>query len=347
MNPYVSDLSGSGHSGSAATGLSRRGEHSESPTTGLGRRGEISTPQISRSYGPGGEPAFSFAGFRLEADGTLYRGETVVHLPPRELAALRLLLAHAGQIVTPAQLHEALWGPIHVTADSVPKCLSSLRARLEPEECIQTVYKRGYRLSVDVQSHGGTLEKENSRLAIPPFAAGYNVPEHLGMAVAEETIVRLTNAQHPALSVLARDSVFTLAHRGLTAQQIGEALKADFVLTGTLRALHAHFHLRAEMIRVEDGAQIWVEDLLVERDSIAGLESELANRLVFRLNSGALTHRGSQRNGVTGERAWFTEADGSQNESEQLPLAGVDVSGTAAVGIAVSEAKAHALASAP
>ena len=76
----------------------------------------------------------------MEADGTLWRGEAVVHLPPKELAALRLLLAHAGQVVSPTQLKHELWGDVHVTADSVPKCLSSLRGRLEPDECIQTVY---------------------------------------------------------------------------------------------------------------------------------------------------------------------------------------------------------------
>jgi TolB-like protein len=84
--------------------------------------------------------------------------------------------------------------------------------------------------------------------------------------------------------VLARDSVFTLAARGLTAQQVGETLKADLVLTGTLRNLPAHFRLRAEMIRVEDGTQLWVEDVLVPQSRIAGLESELIERLVFRLN---------------------------------------------------------------
>jgi len=88
------------------------------PATGLGR-GDA-------------DPGFSFGGFRLEPDGTLLHGEAVVHLPPKELAALRLLLAHAGQIVSPLQLRQALWGDVHVTADSVPKCLSSLRARLEP-----------------------------------------------------------------------------------------------------------------------------------------------------------------------------------------------------------------------
>ena len=41
--------------------------------------------------------------------------------------------------------------------------------------------------------------------------------------------------------------------------------------------------LRAEMIRVADGTQVWVEDLLVDRNRVAGLETELVNRLVFRL----------------------------------------------------------------
>ena len=245
-------------------------------------------------FGAWGGDEFSFAGFRLEADGTLFRGEAVVHLPPRELAALRLLLTRAGQIVTPNQLRDALWGDVHVTADSVPKCLSSLRARLEPEDCIQTVYKRGYRLSVAVRHSGVGVGPALPRLAIPPFSTEFGIPNHLGPSVAEETITRLSNAYQPGVSVLARDSVFTLAHRGSTAQQIGETLKADLVLAGTLRALPAHFHLRTEMIRVEDGAQIWVEDLLVDKSRIAGLELELVDRLAFRLKTAASRH-GHQR----------------------------------------------------
>jgi len=47
----------------------------------------------SISTRPGSETSgFSFAGFHLETDGTLLRGKTPVHLPPKELAALRLLL---------------------------------------------------------------------------------------------------------------------------------------------------------------------------------------------------------------------------------------------------------------
>src|SRR4051794_6865732 len=67
-------------------------------------------------------PGFTFGEFRLEPDGTLLHQNSPVHVPPKELAALRLLLQHAGQIVTPRQLQEELWGDVHVTADSVPRC---------------------------------------------------------------------------------------------------------------------------------------------------------------------------------------------------------------------------------
>ena len=235
------------------------------------------------------EQGYCFGNFRLDRDGTLRRADSVVHLPPRELAALRLLLAHAGQIVSPLKIKKEIWAGVHVTADSVLRCLSSLRARLGPEELIQTVYKRGYRFSTEVRRQHDPHQGAVQRIAIMPFTTGFAVPEHLGAAIAEEALARLSNAHFTAFAILARDSTFTLAQRGLTAQQLGQQLGADIVLTGSLSAISAQFRLRAEMIQVSDGTQIWVEDLLVPGDSIGGLEAELAERLVFRLGQDGLT----------------------------------------------------------
>jgi DNA-binding winged helix-turn-helix (wHTH) protein/tetratricopeptide (TPR) repeat protein len=241
--------------------------------------------ETSADRGGGGQ-ACSFAGLRLDADGTLRRGEAVVHLPPKELAALRLLMAHAGQVVSPAQLKHELWSDVHVTADSVLKCMSSLRARLEPDVCIQTIYKRGYRFSAEIERASAAPAGRLPRLAIMPFATRYSVPEHLGPAIAEEIIASLTGAPQPAVAMLARDSVFNLTQRGLTAQEIGRELKADLVLTGTLQAFFSHYRLRAEMIRVEDGVQIWVEDFQAAQGRTGGLEQELMHRLAYRLSTG-------------------------------------------------------------
>ena len=229
--------------------------------------------------------AFTFGNLHLEADGTLTRGDSIIHLPPKELAALNLLLAHSGQVVTHQQLKRALWGDVHVTDDSVPKCMSSLRELLVPDDYIQTVYKRGYRLSVEVHKSEPQLSEGQPRLVIMPFSAEMNVPGYLGSSIAEETIALLTADRFCPVRVLARDSAFSLAARGMTAHQVGEALQADLVLTGTLRSLPSHFRLRAEMIRVADGTQIWVEDMLVSQARVAELEFELANRLFVRLST--------------------------------------------------------------
>ncbi len=246
--------------------------------------------KLSTSTQPNGcEPEFSFGNFRLYPDGTLYRNEAEIHLPPKELAALRFLLAHDGQVVSPAQLKQALWGDVHVTSDSVPRCVSSLRSRLEPDPCIQTIYKRGYRLVGPVQRTGSPL-RPPWRLVIMPFVAARNVPEYLGPAIADEVTTRLTAMRPSWVSVMARDSVFTLARRGLTAAQVGAALHADVVLAGTLLRLPTHYRLRAELIRVQDGTQLWVEDMLTSRDQVLGLESELVQRLVFRLDGDFAPH---------------------------------------------------------
>ncbi len=252
----------------------------------------IRTPASSRPS----RTEFSFGCFRLDCEGRLFRGEVPVELPPSELAALRLLVAHRGQIVSPAQLRKALWGDARVGASSVSKCVDSLRARLAPEDCIETVYKRGYRLSCPVsavpaeaQGRGAAALEALTRLVILPFTAAFGVPEYLGAAAAEETAMRLQHTIPSVVSVLAQDSVFALANRGRSALDIGRMLEADLVLTGSLRALPQSYRLRAEMFSVHDGGQLWVEDLIVAKDRTGGIESEFAQRVASRLRGVGLS----------------------------------------------------------
>lgn len=259
---------------------------------------------------------FVFGNLCLDAEGTLTRGDEIIHLPPKELAALKLLLANAGKIVTHQQLKQALWGDVHVTDDSVPKCVSSLRELLTPDDCIQTVYKRGYRLSAEIQKREADSPEGRPRLVIMPFAVDVNVPVYLGPAIAEDAIALLTSDQLGPVHVMARDSAFSLSARGMTAHQVGEALQADLVLTGTLRSLPSHFRLRVEMIRVADGTQIWVEDMLVSQDRAAGIESELANRLFVRLS----THDWNMSARIGSERGGSVSS--SRREAYELFLRG-------------------------
>jgi TolB-like protein len=123
------------------------------------------------------------------------------------------------------------------------------------------------------------------RLAILPFATGPYTPERLGTTISEEAIAELASNGQDRATLLARDTAFQLAERGLSPLEVGRTLGANLALAGSVLSLGAHFRLRAEMIRVADGAQIWVEDLVAPQDQPGLLALTLVDRLLFRLGA--------------------------------------------------------------
>lgn len=236
-----------------------------------------------------GQPAYAFGKFRLEPDGTLLRGEKRVQLAEGELATLRLLLEKRGKVVTHAELSQAMGHGTRVDAENVNEAIASLRNRLGPEVHIQPVTKRGFRFTSDAHELTGSPHVGLPHVAVLPLIAEFGVAEYLGTAVTEGAIDHLSRRRPAVCTLAAKESVATLARRGLSAFEIGRAMQADMVLTGTLRALPAHHRMRAEMIQVEDGRPLWTEDVLVERIHPAGPEAELARLIAMRLEGGSVS----------------------------------------------------------
>ena len=94
--------------------------------------------------------ARTFDAFRLEPPpGGLWRGDTVIALRPRSLAVLRYLVAHAGRLVTKAELRQHVWGGTHVSGTVLRVCIQEIRAALgdtaEAPQYLETVVQQGYR----------------------------------------------------------------------------------------------------------------------------------------------------------------------------------------------------------
>ena len=231
---------------------------------------------------------YRFAEFRLDVDGKLQRGETALELPPQELALLRALLARSGEVVSGAELIRAVWGEARPSSHRLTACLKSLKERLQPVDCIESVYRRGYRISAIAEADGNLQTSALPLLAILPFSTGYDVPEYLGLAIAEQTMEQLSRARPVVASIAARDSACALARRGLAAQEIGKMLHAELVLTGQVLATPGRHRLRVETIRVEDGAPLWAEDVIAEREQIVELAGELVSRVTSRLRAGGI-----------------------------------------------------------
>jgi DNA-binding response OmpR family regulator len=73
-------------------------------------------------------------------------GKIVVDLPDREFHLLRLLMLHAGEVISRQRLLSEVWGPnSNPRSNVVDVCVRRLRRRLGPNAPIQTVRNRGYR----------------------------------------------------------------------------------------------------------------------------------------------------------------------------------------------------------
>ena len=97
--------------------------------------------------------ALTFDAFRLEpSPGGLWRGDTMIALRPRSLAVLRYLVAHAGRLVTKAELRQHVWGDTHVSDTVLRVSVREIRAALGDAagapKYLETVAQQGYRFHV-------------------------------------------------------------------------------------------------------------------------------------------------------------------------------------------------------
>src|SRR5262245_10171949 len=131
-------------------------------------------------------PAHTFDAFRLEPPpGGLWRGDVRIALRPRSLAMLRYLVAHAGRLVTKAEVGQHVWGGTHVTDTVLRVSVQEIRAALgdaaAAPQYLETVEQQGYRFRV-------VGETEDP----PPLTAGPIVGRQQEIARLEDWFQRAT-----------------------------------------------------------------------------------------------------------------------------------------------------------
>ena len=81
---------------------------------------------------------------------------TALRIRPQSYQVFAYLLSREHDIVSKGELFDAVWGSVVVTDDSLTQCISDIRKLLGPEHrrLLQTVPKKGYRLSSGSDQHG-------------------------------------------------------------------------------------------------------------------------------------------------------------------------------------------------
>lgn len=252
---------------------------------------------------------YEFGPFRLNPpERLLLRGRSAVSLTPKVFDTLAALVQNSGHVVSKDELMKEIWPDTNVEEANLTQNVSMLRKVLDPHHqgssYIETVPKRGYRFIAKVRKISQESirlvgQQDNSRLAaeqvarsasqsiqslaVLPFANTSADPnaEYLSDGITESLINNLS--QLPELRVMARSAVFRYKGREVDPHDVGRELNVRAVLAGRVLYLGNKLIIRAELIDVSEGSQIWGEQYDREPLDIIAVQEEISREISEKL----------------------------------------------------------------
>ena len=233
------------------------------------------------------------------ADGELWRGdEQLASLRPKAMDVLIALVVRNGEVVSRDELMEAVWQGGIVSDDTLTGYLSEIRRAIGDDSrnqaVIQTVSKRGYRLTSDVrlldeEREVSTATRPNRRYLLPAGAAVVALIVALSVSllfrsapsVDSEPVVLLATPVNatgdPDVDYFANELALKtrdrLIGRGATVVSgsaadafaesdadfatLQQVIGAGYVVTSTLERQRDGIRLSAELRRTPDSAPVW------------------------------------------------------------------------------------------
>jgi DNA-binding winged helix-turn-helix (wHTH) protein/tetratricopeptide (TPR) repeat protein len=173
-----------------------------------------------------------------------------VHLPPKELAVLGLLLDADGALVTKDSLLDSVWPGCDVAEESLTRCIYSLRKLLgHNKDYISTAYGKGYRfVSPVIELKEPQASSSATSLLVLPFRGD---TAFLSAQVHEQITRRLTAAFAGTLSIMPASLTAGQSCGGDTLALV-ERLAPDFYLSGRCASVHGQIELSIELARTRD-----------------------------------------------------------------------------------------------
>jgi DNA-binding winged helix-turn-helix (wHTH) protein/TolB-like protein len=241
-----------------------------------------------------------FGHFELDTRvGELRQDGRTVKLQPQPMKVLVLLAVRAGEVVTRDELQAAVWGDTVVDYEnglnwSVRKIRETLGDDPVKPRFIETVPRKGYRfvapvaraearwfmrsstlrvavvLVVCLVSIGGTLLQPRSArpatIVVLPFdnLTGNKGQDFLATAATDQVITGV--GSRSGLNVIDRATAAKLKRTEECIIHIGEQLRADFVVEGSLVGPPEAPLITAGIYRVHDNTKLWAGQIPVGPD---------------------------------------------------------------------------------
>lgn len=216
---------------------------------------------------------FQFGQFVLDIGRyELTRSGKTLHLERIPMSLLILLVRKNGRLIDREEIIEQLWGTgLHFDTDnSINTAIRKIRHALGDDpsnpQYVETVLGKGYRFkgrTLCAQFDLPEKEPERSRimLAVLPFEnlSGDPAQEYFSDGLTEETIMRLGQMSPHRLGVIARTSSMAYKQTHKSVAQIGQELRVDYVLEGSIRRDVDRIRITAQLVRVQDQIHLWAD----------------------------------------------------------------------------------------
>ena len=214
-----------------------------------------------------------------------------VRLQEQPFEILRMMLERPGDIVTREQLRQRLW-PAGTYVDfehSLNAAVKRLRAALgddaENPRFVETLPRRGYRfiarLDAAAPNTVPAAPAAPPRLAVLPFhnLSDDAAQEYFSDGLTEEMIAQLGSVSRGRIGVIARWSSMVFKGTTRRAREIGETLRADYLVEGSVRREGDRVRITARLVESASETQLWSDVYERELTDCLAVQTDVAARI--------------------------------------------------------------------
>lgn len=214
------------------------------------------------------------------------QGQDEVVVEPQVMNVLQVLSGYSENVATRRELLDKAWAHSVGTDESLTRSVSILRKAFstlkQGSKIIQTVHKRGYRLSAPVSFP--SLSQRNTpdaviSVAVLPFKNldRNDQDSYLARGISEEVLNALSNIS--SLRVVGRSSSFSVPETQTDRNIIASSLDVSYILEGSVRASGERLRVSAVLTDVETGFQVWSHSFDVALAHIFDVQDKIAQSI--------------------------------------------------------------------
>ncbi|MEM6582757.1 MAG: winged helix-turn-helix domain-containing protein [Pseudomonadota bacterium] len=226
----------------------------------------------------------------------MHHDGALVAIEPQVFSLLCLLIENRHRAVSRDEILDKIWDGRVVSDSALSSRIKSARQAVgdsgSEQRIIKTLHGRGFRFVADVSVVAGVrsqpeiqpdqttpspTQSEKPAIAVLPLTAASELQSSiLTEALPQDFITSLSRLRW--LTVIARGSSFRFQGPDVDIIQVGQILKVNYCVSGTLAQNGNSIELFVELADCSDGHVVWGERLIVEGNDIFEAREEILNK---------------------------------------------------------------------